>query len=170
MTRLLLGGLFLLAMGSLFVTACSPLPRADPVQQDLLTYLNQAVPRFRAEERRVQILWDSVTGENYVDEALFAAVLEREILPPYRTFVEQIAAEQPATPELAALHNRYVEACREQLLAFELLLQAIRQDDRTLQEEARNRLAAARQAMRAWHADLTALAQTHHVILVSPEQ
>ena len=69
----------------------------DPVQEDLLNYINTELPTVADLETEAMQKYESVTGDNYTDDFVLYETLSNEIIPTYRKFVEGLEELKPKT-------------------------------------------------------------------------
>jgi len=147
-------GFVLLAM----LSGCS-----DPVQDDLLNYINEEMKPLAVLEEEAIAEYDSVTGDNYVDDMTTYIHIEEVVVPMYRDFIEQLEAVNPETSEVQELHESYIEAVNIQNNAMLKLLAAIEQQDYDMVADANKMLAEGRAGIRSFTNELEKLAEEHNV-------
>jgi disulfide oxidoreductase YuzD len=136
---------------------------SDPVQEDLLSYINEDMKPLAVVEEEVIAEYDSVTGDNYVDDMTTYMHIEEVVIPMYRDFIEQLEAVDPATSEVQQLHESYIEAVNIQNNGMLKILAAIDQQDYDMIAEANDMLAEGRAGIRSFTNDLEKLAEEHNV-------
>lgn len=153
---------FVFCIFSLFVlTACLN----DPVKDELLRYVNDDLASIEEQEKEVLTLYADVTGENYTDDETLYIALVDEIIPKYRTFVNDLEAIEVESKELRELHEQYIEGVNLQFEAFSGIISAIEEQDFSKIEEINGKLSEARKMLRDFQFDLKALAKEHNVTL-----
>lgn len=156
--KLIFVPLFLFAI---LLTGCSN----DPVQDDLLNYINKEIDVVADLENKAVSKYESVTGVNYTnDQTLYDALLG-EILPTYQDFLKKLEAISLETDEVKKIHEKYIEAANLQYDAFVKILSALQKQDITIIEEANGMLADARKMLRDYQEDIKKLAKEHDVEL-----
>ncbi|MFI8577801.1 hypothetical protein ACIGEL_19100 [Rossellomorea aquimaris] len=142
----------------LVLSGCS-----DPVQDDLLNYINEEMKPLAVLEEEAIAEYDSVTGNNYVDDMTTYIHIEEFVVPMYRDFIEQLEAVNPETSEVQELHESYIEAVNIQNNAMLKLLAAIEQQDYDMVADANEMLAEGRAGIRSFKSELERLAEEHNV-------
>ncbi|MFB5676387.1 hypothetical protein ACE3NQ_08295 [Paenibacillus terreus] len=152
--------LFFLGIASLFaVTACG----SDPVQDELVTYLNEGIQPLVEQESKITALYESVTGNNYKDDATLYYTLKDEIIPQYSDYISKIESIQTTTPEVREVHETLIKAANTQNSAFMTTLTALEAQDYAKAEEANAKLAEGRKLFRDYQSNLSSLASEHDV-------
>ncbi|MCW5911982.1 MAG: hypothetical protein KIT62_12955 [Cyclobacteriaceae bacterium] len=153
----------LLALLALF--QCSQ----NPVQQDLLNYINVEMPKVATLESDAITAYGSVSGENYEDDSIMYVTITETVIPKYQEFYSLLESIKPATEEVAALHKEYVHAAADQLQAFKLIIEAIEKQDAQIITRANEDLAEGRALLKMWRADLDAACAKHNVVFKDDE-
>jgi len=135
---------------------------SNPVQDDLIHYINEEVLPLADEENAITGAYESVTGENYVDDESLYAELET-LIPKYRDYVAKIEEINPETDEVKELHELYIAASNKQYNAMVQISAALENQDVNLVSEANGKLDEARSGMREYRNRLEALAKEHDV-------
>lgn len=138
---------------------------SDPVQDDLLNYVNEELPRASQLEAEAVSAYQSVTGANYTDDYTLYDVLSLEVIPTYNEFIKELESIHMETDEVNELHEEYIEAANIQYNAFVKTLTAIENQDRQIIEEANSMLEEARSKIRNYNTELKKLAKEHNVEL-----
>ena len=150
--------LFLLT-STLFLAACG----SNPVQDDLINYINEETAPLFETESEIIGAYESVTGDNYTDDNALYDVLENTIIPMYSDFIDDIEQITPETEEVRALHEEYIEASNLQYNAMLKILSALENQDYALISEANEMLSEGRSMMRQYTNDLESLAEENNV-------
>lgn len=135
----------------------------DPVQDDLLNYLNEEIDDVADLEAEALDAYDSVTGANYVDDYLLYDTLSYTVIPVYQEFVSELEAIDVETDELREIHETYIEGANTQYNAFVKIMTAIEEQDPNKIEEANLMLDDARKLLRDFNNDIENLAEEHNV-------
>jgi polyhydroxyalkanoate synthesis regulator protein len=61
----------------------------DPVQGDLLDYVNEKMPSLGKEKIMIVEKYEDVTGPNYTDDQTLYDVLRSEFIPEYNKFIKE---------------------------------------------------------------------------------
>src|SRR5690554_1935747 len=91
----------ILSVVLLVMTACS----SDPVQDDLVTYINDDLLDLLKESDVILAQYDSVRGDNYTDDATMHEMLTTNVLPQYITYIDKLVAVTPETTEVSEVHD-----------------------------------------------------------------
>ncbi|MED4534645.1 hypothetical protein [Metabacillus fastidiosus] len=140
------------------LAACS-----DPVQEEIISYVNEDLPEIAKLEEEVIGKYDSVTGENYKDDEILYDALTNEIIPDYSQLIDKLEAIQLSDKELRDIHEDYIEAANQQYSAFTKMLAAIENQDYALIEEVNGILSQSRKDMRDYQYDLKEYAEKNDV-------
>lgn len=145
---------------------CSP----NPVQQDLLNYINVEMPKVATLESEAVTAYASISGENYQNDSIMYYTITETVIPKYEEFYSILKSINPATEEVAALHKEYVHAAANQLGGFKLILEAIEKQDTNIITQANEDLAEGRAMLKLWRADLDSACAKHHVVLNNEDE
>ncbi len=135
------------------------------VQEDLLNYINVEMPKLADLESKATDAYASVSGENYQNDSIMYYTIQQNVIPPYEEFNSIIKTIKPSSPEVQAMHNEYVEAAKDQLEAFQLILEAIEKQDPEIITKANEDLDKAQQLIIYWRKDLDEACKKHDVVL-----
>jgi hypothetical protein len=137
----------------------------DPVQDDLLDYVNEKMPALGKEETKILGKYEDVTGSNYTDDQTLYDALKVEIIPAYNQYIEDLESVKIETEELRKIHEDYIEAANIQASAFLTVITALENQDSGLINEANQKLNTARKMMRDYQNAVKKLAKEHDVKL-----
>jgi hypothetical protein len=137
----------------------------DPVQDDLLDYVNEEMPSLGKEEMKIVGKYEDVTGPNYTDDQTLYDALKVEIIPAYNQYIEDLESVKIETEELRKIHEDYIEAANIQASAFLTVITALENQDSGLINEANQKLNTARKMMRDYQNAVEKLAKEHDVKL-----
>ncbi|MGG3887638.1 hypothetical protein [Metabacillus fastidiosus] len=140
------------------LAACS-----NPVQEEIISYVNEDLPEIAKLEEEVIGKYDNVTGENYKDDEILYDALTNEIIPDYSQLIDKLEAIQLSDKELRDIHEDYIEAANQQYSAFTKMLAAIENQDYALIEEVNGILSQSRKDMRDYQYDLKEYAEENDV-------
>jgi DNA repair ATPase RecN len=157
MKKYILAGFLLLLF---FLSGCG-----DPVQDDLLDYVNEKMPALGKEEMKIVGKYEDVTGPNYKDDQTLYDALKVEIIPAYNEYIEDLESVKIETNELRKIHEDYIEAANIQASAFLTIVTALENQDSGLINEANQKLNTTRKIMRDYQNDVEKLAKKHDVKL-----
>ncbi|WP_026564644.1 hypothetical protein [Bacillus sp. UNC41MFS5] len=135
----------------------------DPVQDDLLNYVNKEMKEAAKLERTAVSAYEGVSGTNYQDDQTMYEVLNRDVIPNYNEFIKELDSVKIETDEVREIHEIYVEGAEIQFNAFAIIKQAIEKQDADLIQKANDMLADARKHLREYQTKLNKLAKEHDV-------
>lgn len=138
--------------------------KANPVQEDLINYINTQLPTVVELENKVSTEYAASTGENYVDDITIAAKLKDVVIPTSDELLSKVKAITPTTEEVRTVHNKYIAVVAEQNEAFNLLLQAAQNSDEPLVKTVNDKLIDADMLSKGYLADLEALKKEHKIV------
>ncbi|MBU9712692.1 hypothetical protein [Evansella tamaricis] len=146
----------------LCLAAVLPACGEDPVQEDILTYMDELEPLITLEEQIVYE-FESVTGVNSVDDWTTYIHIEDVVIPLYLDFIDRLEEITPATREVRDIHEIYIEGSNLQYNAFLKILSAIEYGSYDMIGESNQMLAEARALMRNYVSEFGHLADEHGV-------
>ncbi len=138
---------------------------ADPIQDDLLNYINVELPKVANLESEAIDAYSSVSGDNYTSDAAMDKKIREVVLPKYKLFNAKLKAIKPKTSELKKVHGEYVEAAKDQLEAFNFIVDAIKKQDADEIQRANKDLRAAAMLIENWKADILNMCKKHNVVI-----
>jgi len=141
------------------ITACS----TDPVQEDLLQYVNEDMTTAFELEAKAVSAYDSVSGLNYTDDWTMYDTIQTTVIPNYNEFIKELNRVKVETDEVREIHEIYIKGADIQYNAFVKILTALETQDITLVEEANAMLEEARTLIREYMNELDKLAKEHEV-------
>lgn len=150
----------------LILLQCSP----DPVQQDLLNYINVEMPKVATLESEAIAAYSGISGENYENDSIMYFTIAETVVPKYEEFFTILKDIKPATEKVATLHRVYVQAASDQLNAFKSILDAIEKQDAAIITQANEDLAEGRALLKMWRADLDSACVKHNVVFNEDEK
>ncbi|WP_394172302.1 hypothetical protein [Guptibacillus hwajinpoensis] len=138
---------------------------SDPVQDDLLHYVNDEMPELVQEETDIIDLYDSVIGPNHQDDSITYQTLTTEVIPQYVGYMDRVQKVKIETSELREIHENYIDALHLQHSAFLGVVSAIEHQDYGEMDAANAKLHDAGKMMREYQEDVKSLAEEHDVQL-----
>lgn len=136
---------------------------SDPVREDLIDYVYNGVASVIELEAEAIAAYDSVTGDNYIDDETTYYHIQDVALPLFADLIEEVEAIQPTTPEVRELHEIYIEAVNLQSVAMVKILAALETGDYDLMSEANQILAEGRKLARDFLSEGQALKDKYEV-------
>jgi hypothetical protein len=132
---------------------------SNPIQEDLLNYINNELPKIVESENAVITAWDSVSGSNYSDDYTMYETLTELIIPTYREFLTgmETITLRLKTKEVRALNEKYIEAVSTQNNAFLLLQNILETQDGSKIIDFNERLDKGRKLVREWQIEIQEL-------------
>ena len=134
---------------------------SDPVQDDLLNYVNKEMKQAGKLEAAAVSAYEGVSGANYKDDQTMYDALTKEVIPNYNEFIKELDSVKIETDELQEIHEIYIEGADIQYKAFVTIKQALEEQDPALVQEANDMLADAREHIRNYKSTLDNLAKDH---------
>lgn len=145
---------------SLFILAgCAK----DPIQDDLMNYLNNDISKISSMEEDAAAAYASVTGNNYTDDQTMYDTLNSKVIPKYNELINKVSAIAPKTKEVQEIHKIYVNAAKTQMDGFKKILTALEKQDAGMIEDANKDLQKASSGMADYQAKLKELGSKHNV-------
>jgi len=135
----------------------------DPVQDDLLNYVNKEMKEAGKLERAAVSAYEGVSGTNYQDDQTMYDVLNNDVIPNYNEFIKALDSVKIETDEVREIHEIYIEGADIQFKAFAIIKQALEEQDANLIQKANDMLADARKHIRNYQTKLDKLAKEHDV-------
>lgn len=137
----------------------------DPIQEDLLNYVNTEMKSANELENKALTAYESVTGANFSNDQVLYNTLQNEVIPSYEQFIKELKAVKINTDELRKIHAIYIQAAETQFKAFEVIIEALENQDPALVEEANSILDQSRIQINDYKKKLYELAEDHNVNL-----
>jgi len=135
---------------------------SDPIQDDLISYINEGVLSVADEEKRILAEYASLNAENADDET-FSNRLNESIIPAYQNYVEKVTDIKPKTKEVRALHEILIEIVNTQMSAFVTMVDALEKQNFSLVEQANGQLDQVSKLTKDYHEKLADLAKDYKV-------
>jgi hypothetical protein len=151
--------LALLCIGVLALAGCF----SDPVQDDLLNYINKETTTAAQLEDKAISAYGSVSGVNYQDDQTLYDALVTEIIPDYKEFIKELESVDIETDELKEIHDIYLTGANHQYNGFLKIVEALENQDIGMIEEANKMLDEGRKNINEYLDKLNALAEDHNV-------
>lgn len=144
------------------LTGCG---KADPVQDDLINYINNQMPTVVELENKVNAEYAAISVDG-VDDATFDAKLKDVVIPASDELLKKVKAIVPATEEVSKVHDKYIGLATDQHETFTLLQQmsaAVKKTDTALVDSLNEKIIAISNKPNTYAADLQALKKAHEV-------
>ncbi len=150
-----------LLMLSLLLAACG----TDPVQQDLMTYINTDMQKIDRMESVATEAYASVSGENYSSDKIMYNVMTTKVIPNYKDFLEKLKAVKPRTKEVQDVHSLWVQGAELQMKGFSMIVTALENQDADMIQQANGILSTGGEKIEEFRTKLNALAKAHQVTI-----
>ena len=106
----------------------------DPVQDDLLNYINKEMADTSKLEEKAVSAYEAVSGINFTDDETMHEALVNEVLPNYSKLIDHLTAVNIETDEVQAVHDHFIKGAEAQLKAFETIVEGLEKQDSELIE------------------------------------
>lgn len=136
---------------------------SDPVQDDLLNYINKEIPTVRTLENSVSKMYTDITSDGNIDDATAATKFESELLPTSDELISKAKAIVPATDEVKKVHDKYIAALTAQHDGFKLYKDAYANSDVDAVTKANDQMTKALSTSEEFLTELRALEEKHNV-------
>lgn len=136
----------------------------DPVQEDLINYINNQLPTIVELESKVTKEYEASTGNNFVDDDTIAKRLKDVIIPASDELLAKSKAIVPATEEVKKVHNKYIASITEQNEALNMLLLAASKHDEAMVKTVNEKLANSDKISNEYVSEVEALKKEHNVV------
>ena len=136
---------------------------SDPIQDDLMNYVNKEMTTAFELEATAVTAYDQVSGINYTDDVTMYDALVLTVIPTYNEFIKELNTVPIDTEELREIHEIYIEGADLQYNAFVKIVRALETQDPLLIEEANGMLEEARSLLREYQNEIDKLAKEHDV-------
>jgi PBP1b-binding outer membrane lipoprotein LpoB len=136
---------------------------SDPVQDDLLNYINKETTSAAQFEDKAISTYGSVSGVNYQDDQTLYDALVNEIIPDYTKFIEELESVNIETDELKEIHDIYLTGANHQFNGFLKIVEALEHQDIGMIEEANKMLDEGKKNISEYLDKLNELAEDHNV-------
>lgn len=145
----------------IFLSGCG----SDPVQIDLIEYINKELPKAEPLEAEMVDAYKSVSGDNFTDDATMHETLKEVVQPKCRDIIAIVEYEiSPETSEVRQLHEIYIDSFNKQYEAYLLLQDALEKQDLETMSRANEKLTDAAKLQRQWLNQLEELKKQHDVL------
>ncbi|MGL1931354.1 MAG: hypothetical protein OCC45_06290 [Desulfotalea sp.] len=151
--------LILIVFTILFLNGCG----SDSVEKDVTDYIKNQVPKFKTLSTELIDDIDSLTAENYIDDATTLKSMHNAVTKCVQitTIVEDQIS--PKAPEVRALHEIYIEFSNSQCNALQLMESGMENGDREIINKAGEQFIEAQSLETQWLSKLIELKNKHIV-------
>lgn len=145
----------------LFFSLYSCQETKDPIREDLLEYVNVQLPKIAKLEQHALDTFDTLAQNNFSDDSITFYKIRNVVIPTYTKFFEGLSGIKPKTDSIQRIHMEYVEAAKDQLEAFKLVVDAIETHNEAEVKSAIDDLDKAGILIMAWKKDMTETSKRH---------
>ena len=155
-----------LSIVSLFacLTACGA--QADPVKEDLYSYLSQ-MEEIQPVQQEAINTYNTYVNDPESDSQELLDAMNDTIIPSYQTYIDQLNAITPETEEVQAVKQVCVDGANKQYEALNKVVEAIEACDTNMLAEADTLIAESESIFSDYENQLSTLAAEHEISLVS---
>lgn len=134
---------------------------SDPVQDDLIDYINNDLSQIEPLETEVLELYEEAKGSSS-DYAMYV-MLRDEVLPKAKEWQKAAEGVVAETDEVKALHEVYIGIVNDNYNAFVIMLAALENQDFSAVASANEKLDEAKAGAREFKSQLESLMKEHDV-------
>lgn len=135
----------------------------NPVQDDLLDYINNDMQTVAELESKTVDLYDEAREDTASDYEMYL-MLRDEVLPVAREWSEATEDIEVETEEVREVHELYIKMVNENCSGMTLMLSALENQDYAQITQANEKLDSARKLGRDYQAELSKLMEEHDVV------
>ncbi|MBD8069134.1 hypothetical protein [Bacillus sp. PS06] len=135
----------------------------DGVKEDLYAYYHEGIVPLGPLEAEALGIYDSVTGDNYVDDETLYYALVDAVIPIYRKFTNELQQLRPETKEVRDLHRLYIDGAQLQLNGMLKMITALEEQSYDLMGEANNVMYEGYQLIMDFQYELQDLVDEHGI-------
>ncbi|HPY35185.1 MAG TPA: hypothetical protein PK527_05355 [Smithellaceae bacterium] len=139
------------------------------VRNDLIDYVNNKIPRAHQLERQAMDYSGSLTGGNYIDDETLFNKLKADIIPVYKSFIDELESIKLKTKKVENINRLYIEAASAQYDAFVAMRDALEKKDGEGLKAAKNKLDENRLLFDKMRTKLAKLAKKENVRIKKAE-
>lgn len=139
---------------------------ASEVKDEFIKFVGTDIPKMDTEEAEIMKKFNSYFAEETaVDTDALLKDLTDNLLPNYKTFLDDVQAIEVKTDEVKALKDQYYDAMNAQYEAMQKVEAAVKDKNKDIQTEAQKLLSDAQSKYTAYNDAVYALAQKENVTL-----
>ncbi len=113
--------------------------------------------------------YDSLTGGNYIDDETLFNKLKADIIPVYKSFIDERESIKPKTKKVENINRLYIEAASAQYDAFVAMRDALKKKDGEGLKAAKNKFVENRLLFDKMRTKLAKLAKKENVRIKKAE-
>ncbi len=133
------------------------------VRDDLVDYINNKVMKAHQLEHRAMDNYDSVSKEQHIDKEALFRKLNSEIIPTYKSFIEELKCIKPKTRKVEKINQLYIDAANAQHDAFMSMSDALEHKDDKALRAGQDKLEASRKIFIKMRSELARLALRENI-------
>ncbi|MBN1473842.1 MAG: hypothetical protein JW914_04440 [Syntrophaceae bacterium] len=133
------------------------------VRDDLVDYINNKVTKAHQSELRAMDDYDSVNKEQHIDKEALLEKLTSDIIPTYKSFIEELKGIKPKTRKVEKINELYIDAANAQYDAFTSMSDALKNKDEKTLTAAMSKLDENRQLFMKMRSRLARLAVRENI-------
>lgn len=143
--------------------------KEDPLQEDLVSYINQVQAIKPLEESAASQYNQLVSNIDINDRTSLVNAFDQGIIPTYSDFLNKLSAISPATEQVKKLKDSYVAASNQILSGFQTFEQAFKESNTDMLDQADASVKSGIDAVNACRAELEKTAASCNVTIVSSD-
>lgn len=128
------------------------------VRDDLVDYINNRVMKAHQLEGRAMDHYGSVSKEQQIDKEALFRKLNSDIIPTYKSFIEELKGIKPKTRKVEKINQLYIDAANAQYDAFISISNALKDKDDKALNAAKDKLDASQKLFVKMRSKLARLA------------
>lgn len=132
-------------------------------QTGLLDFINEDIAKVSSFEMEAFQSFDSVSGENYINDELMYEELTTTTIPAYEKALEETEKLEAPFPELEPMLEQIKNASNTFYDALVLQKQALEEQDAEIMNQANEKLLEYRDQIGAYHTDMKALTEDYNI-------
>jgi len=133
------------------------------VRDDLVDYINNKVTKAHQLELRAMDDYDRISKEQHIDKEALLGKLTSEIIPTYKSFIEELKGIKPKTKKVQKINQLYINAANAQYDAFTSMSDALKHKDEKALTAAMGKLEENRQLFINMRSKLARLALRENI-------
>jgi len=137
--------------------------KSTSVKDDLNNYVNQELKALKTLELEALRAYQSVTGENYENDAVMHEVMTETVIPKYREYLTALQEVKPKTKEIKELHDKLLEGTNSVYFGLQDIVLALEKQDESLIDQGNSKLELAEIQLGEFWDRLEELAQKNDI-------
>lgn len=145
----------LIILFTFFISGCT-----NPVKSELLDYVNVLIPSVSILEEEALSKYENMVNDTSLSPEEMYLILEKDIIPTYKEFINSIEEIDLKTDEMKKIHNIYIKGSKTQLEAFSLISKGLLKKDNSTLEKANIYIDDTKKYMNEFQDEIKSLANT----------